>query len=222
MDKKQLVRKALLQQKMLPLYYTESAEVSIAILQALYQAGIRVVEYTNRGAAALQNFKQLRSAVDEHMQGLLLGIGTIKSESDAQAFMDAGADFIVCPTVHTGVGRLVQQAHLLWIPGCMTPTEIATAESAGAQLVKIFPGNILGASYISAIKDLFPNLSFMPTGGVEMEAKNLKDWFASGVVAVGMGSKLITKAAMEGKEYESIKMATEKALQMVKVASAAS
>lgn len=216
MDKKQKVQEALMQQKMLPLYYHESAEISISILQALYDAGVRVVEYTNRGEAALQNFKLLRAAVNEKMEGLLLGIGTIKTEKDAQAFIDAGADFIVCPTIHAGVGHLVQQAHLLWIPGCMTPTEIAAAESAGANIVKIFPGNILGPGYISAIKELFPTISFMPTGGVELEESNLKSWFASGVVAVGMGSKLITKTAMETKDYEGIRMATEKALALVK------
>lgn len=220
MDKKRLVQEALLQQKMLPLYFHESAEVSIGILQALYQAGVRVVEYTNRGAAALQNFTLLRSAVDEGLHGLLLGIGTIKTEADAQAFMDAGADFIVCPTINAGVGGLVQQAGLLWIPGCMTPTEIAAAETAGANMVKIFPGNILGPGYIGAIKDLFPAISFMPTGGVEMEEENLKSWFASGVVAVGMGSKLITKTSMETKDYSGIQRATEKALALVKKTSA--
>lgn len=219
MDKKLKVQEALLQQKMLPLYFNESADVSMGILQALYHAGVRVVEYTNRGEAALQNFKLLRAAVDQNMEGLLLGIGTIKTEKEAQAFIDAGADFIVCPTIHAGVGQLVQQAHLLWIPGCMTPTEIAAAENAGAQIVKIFPGNILGASYISAIKELFPAISFMPTGGVELEEANLKGWFASGVVAVGMGSKLITKAAMDAKDYKGIQANTEKALQLVQAAS---
>jgi 2-dehydro-3-deoxyphosphogluconate aldolase/(4S)-4-hydroxy-2-oxoglutarate aldolase len=220
MNKKQIVQEALLRQKMLPLYYHHSAEISIGILQALFDAGVRLVEYTNRGEAALQNFKLLRAAVNEEMEGLLLGIGTIKTEEDAQAFIDAGADFIVCPTIHAGVGQLVQKAGLFWIPGCMTPTEIAAAESAGANMVKIFPGNILGAGYISAIKDLFPSMSFMPTGGVELEESNLNAWFASGVVAVGMGSKLITKTAMESGDYDGIRTATEKALALVKKASA--
>jgi 2-dehydro-3-deoxyphosphogluconate aldolase/(4S)-4-hydroxy-2-oxoglutarate aldolase len=101
----------------------------------------------------------------------------------------------------------------------MTPTEIATAEIAGAELVKIFPGNILGPAFISAIKDLFPNLKFMPTGGVEAEEGNLESWFAAGVIGVGMGSKLITKDLIAQKNYEFLKIATMNALQLVKNAS---
>lgn len=216
MHKKQQALEALLQQKLLPLYYHESAETSIAILQALYDGGIRIIEYTNRGENALDNFKALRKAVDKNMPGMLLGIGTIKTKKQAKKYIEAGTDFIVCPSINEEVGKVVDEAELLWIPGCMTPTEIATAENAGAELVKIFPGNMLGPSYISAIKDLFPNLKFMPTGGVEAEESNLKGWFAAGVVGVGMGSKLITKEAIEKKDYEGLKIAAANALQLVK------
>jgi 2-dehydro-3-deoxyphosphogluconate aldolase/(4S)-4-hydroxy-2-oxoglutarate aldolase len=215
MHKKQQALEALLQQKLLPLYYHESAEVSIAILQALYDGGVRIIEYTNRGKNALDNFKALRKAVDKKMPGMLLGIGTIKTKKGAKKYIEAGADFIVCPSINEEVGKVVEEAELLWIPGCMTPTEITTAENAGAELVKIFPGNILGPSYISAIKDLFPNLKFMPTGGVEAEESNLKGWFAAGVVGVGMGSKLITKDAIEKKDYEGMKLAAGNALVLV-------
>jgi 2-dehydro-3-deoxyphosphogluconate aldolase/(4S)-4-hydroxy-2-oxoglutarate aldolase len=219
MNKSEQALQVLLNQKLLPLYYHDSAAVSIAILQALYDAGVKTVEYTNRGENALKNFKELRSNVDEKMPGMLLGIGTIKNEMQAQHYIDAGADFIVCPSMNNAVAKTVHEAELLWIPGCMTPTEIAAAENAGAALVKIFPGNILGPSYISAVKDLFPNLLFMPTGGVEAEEKNLQGWFASGVVAVGMGSKLISKELVHKEDYNTIKEETTKALKLIKQAS---
>lgn len=192
MHKKDKAIQVLEQQKLLPLYYHENEEISIQILKALYKAGIRIVEYTNRGENALINFKALRKIVDEQLPQMLLGIGTIKNEQQVQVYIDAGADFLVCPIVKSAVAALTHSAGLLWIPGCMTPTEIATAEEAGATLVKIFPGNVLGSAYISAIKELFPGIRFMPTGGVEPEENNLKSWFQAGVVAVGMGSKLIT------------------------------
>jgi 2-dehydro-3-deoxyphosphogluconate aldolase/(4S)-4-hydroxy-2-oxoglutarate aldolase len=179
---------------------------------------VRIVEYTNRGEAALYNFKKLRQAVDRKMPELLLGIGTIKSKKQAKKYIETGTDFIVCPSMNEEVGQVVEDAKLLWIPGCMTPTEIAAAENAGATIIKIFPGNILGPSYISSIRDLFPNLKFMPTGGVEVEANNLKDWFKAGVVAVGMGSKLFSKETMEQKDYEGLKAATIRALQLVREA----
>src|SRR6476661_3109505 len=205
MRKKDQALQALLQQKLLPLYYHQSAEVSVAILRALYEAGVRTLEYTNRGGNALENFKVLRKTVDKSLPELQLGIGTIKTNKQAKKFMEAGADFIVCPCMNKQVADTVQQAGLLWIPGCFTTTEIALAEEAGANLVKIFPGSLLGPSYIGAIKEIFPDLKFMPTGGVEAEEKNLKGWFTAGVVAVGMGSKLISKELIAQEDYAGLK-----------------
>jgi 2-dehydro-3-deoxyphosphogluconate aldolase/(4S)-4-hydroxy-2-oxoglutarate aldolase len=102
------------------------------------------------------------------------------------------------------------------VPGCMTPSEIIRAEQLGAKLVKLFPGNILGPSFLSAIKELFPNLLFMPTGGVEAEKGNLSGWFKAGVCAVGMGSKLITKAALESRDYAGIEKLTVESLAMIR------
>jgi 2-dehydro-3-deoxyphosphogluconate aldolase/(4S)-4-hydroxy-2-oxoglutarate aldolase len=216
MRKKEQILLALLDQKVLPLYYHDDAETSIGVLNALYDAGIRLVEYTNRGEKALVNFVAMKKVMKKKMPGMFLGIGTIKTRKAAKKFIDAGADFIICPTVNKDVAKEVKASGLLWIPGCMTATEISIAEEAGATMVKIFPGNILGPSYISSIRELFPDVRFMPTGGVEVEEKNLKSWFASGVVAVGMGSKLVTKDMMQNKEYDKIKTLASKALHMVR------
>src|SRR5689334_1544146 len=185
------------QQKMLPLWFHKDATVSVEVLKALYAAGIKAVEYTNRGAEAVENFKALRKVVNESMPGMLLGIGTVKTVEDAQKFISAGADFIISPVVFPPVAKLVQDAGLLWIPGCLTPTEVFTAEMNGAKMVKIFPGSVVGPSYIAAIKELFPGLLFMPTGGVDTTAENIKEWFDAGVVAVGMGSKMISKSVLQ-------------------------
>jgi len=215
MHKKEQALKALVSQKLLPLFYNESAEASIDILKALYKGGVRVVEYTNRGEKALANFTSLREAVNADMPDMLLGIGTIKNGKQASAYINAGADFIVCPAVNPEVAAITHDAGLLWIPGCMTPTEIATAENSGAGLVKIFPGNMLGPSYVNSIRDLFPGLMFMPTGGVEAEQNNLEGWFKSGVVAVGMGSKLITKEIVDSADYSRLSADVENALSLV-------
>ena len=207
---------ALLEQKLLPLFYNDSAETSIAILRALYDAGIRTVEYTNRGENALTNFIEMKKAAGADMPGMLLGIGTIKTKEQASDYIRAGADFIICPTINPEVARVTHEAGLLWIPGCLTPTEIAAAEMAGATIVKIFPGNILGPNYISSIQELFPKIKFMPTGGVEAEEKNLRSWFSAGVVAVGMGSKLISKETVSSGNFIQIKNATIKALDLIK------
>jgi 2-dehydro-3-deoxyphosphogluconate aldolase/(4S)-4-hydroxy-2-oxoglutarate aldolase len=215
MNQQQDIIAQIRQQKMLPLYFHKDKDVSIDILKALYKAGIKAVEYTNRGAEAVENFKALRAVVNESMPGMLLGIGTVKTVADAEQFIGAGADFIISPVVYPPVAKVVQDAGLLWIPGCLTPTEIFTAELHGAKMVKIFPGSVVGPSYISAIKELFPGLLFMPTGGVDTTAENIKEWFDSGVVAVGMGSKLISKSVLQNKEYDKLTSLTKSVLDIL-------
>lgn len=215
MLKKDFIQQLICKEKILPLYYNDSAETSIAVLRVLYQSGIKIVEYTNRGTHALDNFMALRKVVNEEMPELQLGAGTIKTTVEAQLFITAGADFIICPVVNTDVANIVHKAELLWIPGCMTATEIFTAESNGATIIKIFPGNILGPNFITAVKELFPNLLFMPTGGVEVSKENLDTWFNAGVCAVGLGSKLVSKSILENKDYKKLSTLIKDALQIV-------
>ena len=216
MDKKDDILKLIPEQGVLPLFFYKDADVSVEVLKSLYSAGIRAVEYTNRGEAALKNFKEMRKVCDAELKGMYLGVGTIKNAKAAQDFIDAGADYMISPGLVEDAIKIADTHNMLWVPGCMTPTEIIRAEQLGAKMVKLFPGNILGPSFLSAIKEIFPGVLFMPTGGVEAEKENLSGWFKAGVCAVGMGSKLITKAALENRDYEGIKANTLKSLQLIK------
>ena len=216
MSKKAELLKLIPEQGILPLYFNKDEETSVELLRSLYSAGIRAVEYTNRGEAALNNFKAMRKVVDSELEGMYLGIGTIKDGKMAQTFIDAGADYIICPGLVESVAEVADKHDLLWVPGCMTPSEIIKSETLGAKMVKLFPGNILGPGFMSAIKELFPNLLFMPTGGVEMEKANIEGWFKSGVCAVGMGSKLVSKDVMENKKYAELIASTKEALEIIK------
>lgn len=214
-DKKVSIPQTIISQGVLPLYFNKDEEVSADVLKALYNAGIRTVEYTNRGEEALKNFKALRLLCDMELKDMQLGIGTIKTGDEAKAFIDAGADYLVSPGVVKAAAKAARKAGLLYIPGCMTPTEMIRARDLGATLVKVFPGNILGPGYISAVKEIFGELQFMVTGGVEPEEANLRSWFGAGVVAVGMGSKLILKQSLESGNYTAITAQTSAALQMI-------
>lgn len=216
MSKKAELLKLIPEQGILPLYFNKDEETSVQLLRSLYSAGIRAVEYTNRGEAALNNFKAMRKVVDSELEGMYLGIGTIKDGNMAQTFIDAGADYIICPGLVESVAEVADKHDLLWVPGCMTPSEIIKAETLGAKMVKLFPGNILGPGFMSAIKELFPNLLFMPTGGVELDKANIEGWFKSGVCAVGMGSKLVSKDVMENKKYTELIHSTKEALDIIK------
>jgi 2-dehydro-3-deoxyphosphogluconate aldolase/(4S)-4-hydroxy-2-oxoglutarate aldolase len=218
MPTKSQIQDSIIKQGILPLFYNDSSEVSIAITRKLYDAGIRLIEYTNRGEAALDNFKALKELQKEELPDLLLGIGTIKSAEEAVQFVDAGADFLISPLVNPGVASVAADNGLLWIPGCMTPTEIHNAQQLGAVLIKLFPANILGPAFVSAVKELFPDVLMMPTGGVEMNQENISTWFNAGVAAVGMGSKLITKTIIQNQAYNQLYIATLQALQFVQSA----
>ena len=215
MSKKAELLKLIPEQGILPLYYFKDEETSVEILKALYNAGIRAVEYTKRGEAALNNFIRMRKIIDNELKGMYLGIGTIKDGAMAQTFIDAGADYIICPGLVESVAVVADKHDMLWVPGCMTPSEIIKAETLGAKMIKLFPGNILGPTFMSTVKELFPNLLFMPTGGVELDRGNIESWFKAGVCAVGMGSKLISKDVMENKKYTELTFSTREAMEII-------
>jgi len=215
MSKKAEVLKVITEQGILPLYFNKDAQTSVDLLRALYKAGIRTVEYTNRGEAALTNFAKMREVIDAELPGLYLGVGTIKDAASAEAFVKAGADYIISPGLVEDVAEWAEANDILWVPGCMTPSEIIKAEKLGAKFVKLFPGNILGPSFLSGIKALFPNLLFMPTGGVDTTKENISSWFKAGVCAVGMGSNLVTKDIMDNKQYDLLTENTTKVLEVI-------
>jgi 2-dehydro-3-deoxyphosphogluconate aldolase / (4S)-4-hydroxy-2-oxoglutarate aldolase len=214
--KKDVLLQLIPQQGMLPLYFNKDTQTSIELLQALYSAGIRTVEYTNRGEAALANFKAMKAVCETELKDMYLGVGTIKNGEMAQIFIDAGCDYIICPGLVESVAKVADANNMLWVPGCMTPTEIIAAETLGAKMVKLFPGNITGMAFMSAVKELFPNLLFMPTGGVDTSKENIEGWFKAGVCAVGMGSKLVSKEVMANKQYDLLIEETKKVMAIIK------
>jgi 2-dehydro-3-deoxyphosphogluconate aldolase/(4S)-4-hydroxy-2-oxoglutarate aldolase len=215
MSKTKQITDAIVAQGILPLYFNASEEISVDTLKAIYNAGIKAVEYTNRGDAALSNFKKMAELRNAAMPGLLLGVGTIKNMQHATDYMAAGADFLVSPGFVPDVAAYCVANDIFYAPGCMTPTEIIAAENTGIKFIKLFPGNMLGTEFLTTIKDIFPKLLFMPTGGVDTTKESIESWYKAGVCAVGMGSKLISKKLMEAKDYATIENETKKVLELI-------
>lgn len=211
----QQVSEAIINQGILPLYFNADENITLEVLKAIYKAGIRAVEYTNRGEAALKNFEKMVALRNHEMPNLLLGIGTIKNLEQAKAFEQIGADFFISPGFVPEVAQYLIAKDLFYSPGCMTPTEIIAAENAGIKFIKLFPGNMLKPDFLSGIKDIFPNLKFMPTGGVDTTKESIESWYKAGVSAVGMGSKLISKQLMADKDYATIEAETTKVLALI-------
>lgn len=211
----QKVTNAIKEQGMLPLYFNADENVTIEILRTIYKAGIKAVEYTSRGEAALSNFTKMIEVRNAEMPDMLLGIGTIKNLQQAKDYLAVGADFFISPGFVPEVAEFLIPKDILYSPGCMTPTEIIAAENAGVTFIKLFPGNMLGPDFLSGIKDIFPKLVFMPTGGVDTTKENIEGWFKAGVSAVGMGSKLISKKLMADQDYATIEAETKKVLALI-------
>ena len=195
------VSQHILSSKLIPLFYENDVVVVKDVVKALYAGGIRTIEFTHRGVNALENFKAL-VALKNEMPDLYLGIGTIKNEEDAKKYIDAGADFLISPVFDASVADIAYLHKVLWIPGCMTPTEIHNAQVAGCNLVKLFPGNVLGPGFIEAIRPLFRDVHFLVTGGVDATEESITNWLKAGAAGVGLGSKLITKNVLENKQYD--------------------
>jgi len=212
MSKEKIIR-AIVQQGVLPLYFHPDEKITIQILRALYESGIRVVEYTNRGKQALKNFRSLVKMREKKFPDLILGLGTVMDSKTMLKAISHGADFLVSPGYSKEIARLADDENILWIPGCMTPADLMQAQASGPAFVKLFPAQFIGPSFVIAMREVFPDLFFMPTGGVD--AENMEGWFRAGVSAVGMGGSLITKKIVETKDFEQLKKNTVALLEKI-------
>ncbi len=178
------------QNPLVPVYYNADIDTSLHILQATYDAGLRVFEFTSRGSNASSVFARLKQHQEKHCPDLLLGIGTISTAAMATQFIELGAHFVVQPGLVAEVAKVCQKKGIAWVPGVLTPTEIYMAQDLGAHMVKIFPAKIMGSAYIKALRGPMPEHNIMVTGGIEPTQSCLKEWFAAGANVLGLGSQL--------------------------------
>lgn len=207
--------KAMADTGMIPVFNHVDIEVAKGVLYASYKAGIRVFEFTNRATNSLEVFKELYEYAGKYSD-MVMGIGTIFTTEDANAFIEAGADFIVSPALIPELAVFCNSKNVFWIPGCATMSEIFQAKKLGASLVKAFPGNVVGSAFVAAAKSVYPELHIMPTGGVEPTKENLKEWFDAGVYCVGMGSQLFKKDWIKNQQYDLLEDKIAETLQVIK------
>ena len=200
---------------MIPLFFNDDVEISKKIVHACYQGGARLLEFTHRGDFAHEVFRELISFANHSLPGMILGVGSVSDAASASYYLMNGANFIVTPVYREDIAILCNRRKILWSPGCGSLTEIAKAEEMGADLVKLFPGNIYGPEFVKAVKGPQPWTHIMPTGGVTTEETNLKSWFDAGVSCVGLGSKLITKEIIDNQAYKELAKRVEKTLQLI-------
>ncbi len=189
---------------LVPLFYHPDAEVVRQVVRACYDGGARVFEFTNRGDFAHEVFAEVSRFAARELPALMLGAGSVTDAATAALYLQLGADFIVLPVLREDVARVCNRRKVLWAAGCGSLSEIARAEELGAEIVKVFPGEVLGPGFIRAVKAPCPWTSLMPTGGVSPDEANLRAWFEAGATCVGMGSKLIARALVERGDFAGL------------------
>lgn len=193
-----------------------SAEEAVSVAEALYMGGIRLLEITfdQSSRQGIENTEKAIRAVRNAMDGkLLVGAGTVLSTDQAAAACAAGASFILTPSFDGAVIRKANQQGMVTIPGALTPTEIVSAYRAGADIVKIFPVDLVGGvSYLRAVMAPLSHIPLMAVGGIH--AGNIKEILDTGVKGVGVASGLIDRNAVRARQYGKL---TELAENFVRV-----
>jgi len=200
----------------IPIIRTPSADVAVRVAETLLTAGLAVAEVTMTVPDALAVISRLQRLYGRR---LLLGAGTVADAHTAEQAVEAGARFLVSPCLAPDVMATGARHDVAVLPGALTPTEIFQAVKDGAELVKVFPvQNVGGAAYIRALRSPFPDLQLVPTGGVTLDT--VGDFIRAGAAAVGVGSELVLKYAIERGDYEHIASLAAEFMQAVKAARA--
>ena len=188
---------------MMPIFFHPEEQVCLELVKAAYEGGVRVIEMVNRGKEVKAIFPKVKELVGQ-LPGMYLGVGTIYHPEEAQLFLDLGAEFIVAPVMNPALGKYCAEVGVPWIPGCGTVSEIFFAQELGAELVKMYPANLLTPSFVSAVHAVMPKIELIPTGGVEPTLPSIKSWFDAGALCVGMGSHLFRKEDIAAGNYSKI------------------
>jgi len=188
-----------------------SGEQLVKVARALYEGGVDVIEVTFTVPNVLEILQAVRKDLGDK---ILLGAGTVLDTETCRAALLAGAEFIVSPTVNVDVIKMCNRYDKLMMPGAFTPTEVLTAWEAGGDVIKIFPGEIGGPNYLKALHGPLPQVRIMPTGGVDLET--LPSFFKAGACAVGVGSNLVEKKAVETGDMDRIRSLAQQYSSLVK------
>ena len=170
--------------------YNRADDGALAISAAL-AAGFPTVEIALTMPDAVELIREFSKRREKHQ---LIGAGTIWSEADCERVLDAGAHYLVSPGLVPGLGPVVHAGNAAYLPGALTPGEIAACVRDGADIVKIFPASSVGSGHLKAVKAVFPDTRFCPTGSISKD--NMEEWFNAGSSCVGIGNTLFSTAAM--------------------------
>ncbi len=205
---KETILSEILKRKAIAVIRAKEPEKLKKIIEAVSAGGITVVEITMTVPNAIQLIEKMSNEVDDK---IIIGVGSVLNKQTAIDAINAGAKYVVSPILKMEIIETAHQNNVPVMPGCFTPTEIQTAFEYGADIVKVFPADVVGMEFFKAILAPMPHLKLMPTGGVTLT--NSGDWIRAGACAVGLGSALLDKKAIETENYQKL---TENAAAIMK------
>ena len=173
-------------------------------VKATIDGGIKAIELTY----SIPNMPELLKELKEEYKDGFFGAGSVLNGRMAVDAIEAGAEYIVSPGYSEEVNEACRRRKIAYCPGCLSITEMMHAMDKGNELVKLFPGNLFGPSYIKAVKAPIPHINIMPTGGVDVD--NVQEWFKNGVTCVGVGSSLLASG-----DYDTIKNLASKFVERI-------
>ncbi len=179
---------------------SQDSQQLVDVARALADGGVTVVEITMSVPNALDVVRRVREALGDRV---LLGAGTVLDPETARAALLAGAEYLVAPTLNLDVIRLCQRYDKLVMPGAFTPTEILTAWEAGADIVKVFPADVVGPAFFKALRGPLPQVRLMPTGGVDLTTA--ATFLAAGACCLGVGGQLVEPKAVADRNFDRIR-----------------
>ena len=169
----------------------------IRVCEAIFEGGVKSIEITMTVPNAISVIKESVKKLGDHM---LIGVGSVLNAETAMKAIDAGANYVVSPIFKKEIIEVAHKNDVPALPGCFTPSEIQTAFESGADIIKIFPADVLGMAFFKSILAPMPHLKLMPTGGVTLT--NAGDWIKAGACAVGIGTALLDKNAIAQENYK--------------------
>ena len=207
---------ALEAQGVAPVFYHPDADVCLNVIRACARGGATAIEFTNRGDFACDLFGDIARELQKSDPDIILGIGSVIDAPTAALFLNRGARFVVSPCLVPDVAKVCNRRMTAYLPGCGSVTEIGQAHELGCDIVKLFPGaSVGGPDFVKAVLGPMPWTKIMPTGGVDPDEASIAKWFGSGIVAAGMGSKLITDAAVASGDWAGIEANVRKTVDAI-------
>lgn len=201
---------------MIPVFYNHDPETCKQVISACFKGGVRLFEFTNRGAYAHLVFEEINKWAAIEFPDLIMGTGSVIDAPTAMLYVQLNSNFIVSPVLNEEMAYALNRRKILWSPGCGSVSEISKAESLGAEIVKIFPGSQVGGpKFVAAVRGPMPWTQIMPTGGVEPTEANLTEWFKAGTICVGMGSQLLKSELINNKDYKQLEQDVRNAVNLV-------